>query len=246
MGLETIPFATLDKYHIEERRHASAILTMDYPSEMQDIIDCLNQFELLRSEIAVGGGGKTKIAKRFDTFLAGRGWREKNVKVTRKVDDVATESETHKIDFFKGRVAIEVEWNNKDPFFSRDLNLFRLLHELGVISVGTIITRMDELQVIFDGLPDVWDEKWKRLTKIGDKYGPSTTHWSKLIPSVDRGGAGTCPLMLIGITAKCYRDDFTPEQKNRQVQETIEKLRNAGVAPEKLRSFMDKWELGGV
>lgn len=246
MGLETIPRPIRDRYHIEERRHASAILATDCPSEMQDIIDCMNQFELLRSEIEVGGGGKTKIAKRFDDFLVGRGWREKKVKVTRKVDDVVTESETHKIDFFKGRVAIEVEWNNKDPFFSRDLNLFRLLHELGVISVGAIITRMDELQNIFDGLPDVWDDKWGRLTKIGDKYGPSTTHWSKLIPSVERGGAGTCPLLLVGISAKCYRDDLTPEQKARNIQETIGKLKNSGLAPEKLKSLMDKGKLNGI
>ena len=58
--------------------------------------------------------------------------------------------ETHAVDLCKGKVAIEVEWNNKDPFFSRDLNAFRLLHDLDVISVGVLITRCDELQEIFD------------------------------------------------------------------------------------------------
>jgi hypothetical protein len=86
----------------------------------------------------------------------------------------------------------------KIPFFSRDLNAFRLLHELGVIAVGVIITRRDELQGIFDSLG----------RDIGKKYGASTTHWGKLIPRVEAGGAGSCPLLLVGITAKCYRDDL--------------------------------------
>ena len=157
-----------------------------------------------------GGGGKSKIAARFDDFLAQRGWEERKIKVGRTVDQETVEAETHKVDFCKGRVAIEVEWNNKDPFYSRDLNAFRLLHELGVISVGVIITRMDELQDIFDSLPSVWDKKWKREVQIGKKYGPSTTHGSKLIPRVEAGGAGTCPLLLLGITRQCYTDDLAP------------------------------------
>ncbi len=197
MGLEVIPGRMRDRYHLEERRHASAILTADCPEELKDIIDCLDQFQLLRSEIEEGGGGKSKIAKRFDDFLASRGWKEKKVKVGRKINGKTTKSETHKVDFLKGRVAVEVEWNNKDPFFSRDLSTFRLLHELDVTSAGVIITRMDELQVIFDKLG----------RKIGNKYGASTTHWGKLIPRLEAGEGGTCPLLLVGITTRCYRDD---------------------------------------
>lgn len=32
-----------------------------------------------------------------------------------------------KVDCYKNRVALEVEWNNKPPFFDRDLNIFRLI-----------------------------------------------------------------------------------------------------------------------
>jgi hypothetical protein len=197
MGLELIPPELRQKYHIEERRHACAILSVDYRGELGDILDCLNQFELLRSEVEAAGGGKSKIAKRFDAFLAKRDWKEKSIKVSRQIGDKTVESETHKVDFSKSRVAVEVEWNNKDPFFSRDLNAFRLLHELDVISVGVIITRMDELQKLFDGLGKV----------VGRKFGASTTHWSKLIPRVEASGAGNCPLLLIGITTRCYRND---------------------------------------
>jgi hypothetical protein len=49
------------------------------------------------------------------------------------------------VDCFKNGVALEVEWSNKDPFFDRDLNNFRLLFELRAISVGIIITKSDEL-----------------------------------------------------------------------------------------------------
>jgi hypothetical protein len=60
------------------------------------------------------------------------------------------------------------------------------------MSVGVIITRVSELQHIFDGLG------------IGKKYGNSTTHWNKLLPKIDGGGAGGCPVLAIGIMPECY------------------------------------------
>ena len=123
------------------------------------------------------------------------------------VDGDGAKLETHEVDNQKGRIAVEVEWNNKDPFFSRDLNAFRLLHELDIISVGVIITRSDELQGVFDDLGFAQDKhgKW---SLVGSKYGASTTHWSKLLPRVNAGGGGACPLLLVGIGGKCYRDDM--------------------------------------
>jgi Restriction endonuclease BglII len=102
---------------------------------------------------------------------------------------------THKVDCFKNRVALEIEWNNKDPFFDRDLNNFRLLFELRAISVGVIITRCDELQTIFKDLGR------------GASYGASTTHMSKLLPRIEGGGGAGCPLLIIGISKKLYIED---------------------------------------
>ena len=206
MGLDLIPRAIHRRFVIEERRHACAILTADFAGEFTDIIDCLHDFKLVRSEIVVGGGRKSKIADRFDSFLEGRDWEEKSTEIKMTVDDDPRQFETHKVDFCKGKVAVEVEWNNKDPFYSRDLNTFRLLHELGVIAVGVIITRSDELQDLFDSLG--YDNKGH---KIGRKYGASTTHWSKLMPRVEAGGGGSCPLLLVGIRRACYRDDMPDE-----------------------------------
>ncbi|MGD0008918.1 MAG: BglII/BstYI family type II restriction endonuclease [Terriglobia bacterium] len=198
MGLELIPRDVRDRYHVEERWHACAVLSVDCGGELTDILDCLRQFILLRSEVEEGGGRKTKITARVDRFLEARGWEVRSIKVARTVGELTTEAETHKVDFCKSRVAIEMEWNSKDSVFSRDLNSFRLLHELDVISAAVILTRMDDLQELFNSLG------------VGKKYGASTTHWSKLIPKLKAGGAGTCPLLLVGITRECYKDDLAP------------------------------------
>jgi hypothetical protein len=207
MGLEAIPGDVRAKFRIEERRHACAIMAVDFPSELGELVGCLRGFQLLRSEIIAEGGGKTKIANRIDTYLKARGWQEKSTEVKMTVDGAPRQFDTHKVDLCKNRVAVEVEWNNKDPFFSRDLNAFRLLHDLGVISVGVLITRSDELQNIFDDLGWLYDKKYGRWKRIGDKYGASTTHWGKLMPRVEAGGNGSCPLLLVGIRPKCYKND---------------------------------------
>ncbi|HZT83661.1 MAG TPA: BglII/BstYI family type II restriction endonuclease [Gemmataceae bacterium] len=208
MGTNLLPADILERFHIEERRHACAILASDFPPEFSDIMECLRQFRLLRSEVSAYGGRKTDVAGRFDNYLRGRGWAEKSTSVSMTVDGEVRTIETHKVDLWKNQIALEVEWNNKDPFFSRDLNAFRLLHELGIISVGVIITRADELQGLFDSLGWAYDSKNARWRSIGKKYGASTTHWGKLLPRVDAGGAGSCPLLLIAIRRDCYEDDL--------------------------------------
>ncbi len=43
-------------------------------------------------------------------------------------------------------MALEIEWNNKDPFFDRDLENFHRLHADGGISMGVIVTRGSSMQ----------------------------------------------------------------------------------------------------
>ena len=181
-----------DRYHIEQRGHACSILASDFPNEFRDITDCLDQFVLRRSDILTPGGGRSPISAALDGFLHGRGWKERSFDIKIVVDDKPIPMPTHKIDNFKNRVGVEVEWNNKTEFYDRDLNNFRLLRELRVLSVGVIITRLTELQHLFDELGK------------GDSYGQSTTHWDKLIPKVDGGAAGGCPLLLVGMGRACY------------------------------------------
>ena len=54
----------------------------------------------------------------------------------------------HKIDYVKGNVAIDMEWNSKDQTFDRDLYAFRTFYECGVITCGVIIfSRMSSSRI---------------------------------------------------------------------------------------------------
>jgi len=195
MGIENLPELIRNKYQIQEWRHASAILEKDFPNEWNEIIDVLSRFRLLRSEILEPGGGKSPIANRIDRRFNELGWAETSFDTGIIVDNVERDSPTHKVDNFKNGVAVEVEWNNKDPFFDRDLNNFRLLFDLRVISVGVIITRCSNLQILFDELGK------------GKSYGASTTHWNKLIPRLEGGSGGGCPVIAFGITRGLYLEN---------------------------------------
>jgi hypothetical protein len=192
MGTELLSKYIHENYDIHEWRHACAILHNDFPKEFKDLTELLEQFKFLKSWINVGGGSKSKVSGAIDSFLNKRSWKEKKFSTSVKVDDNIRESPTHKVDCYKNRVALEIEWNNKDPFFDRDLNNFRLLFELHAISIGVIITRTDELQTIFDNLGR------------GSSYGNSTTHMSKLVPRIEGGGGGGCPILVFGIKDSLY------------------------------------------
>ncbi len=195
MGLDLIPQFIRDHYELHEWKHACAILAEDFPDEWKDICDLLTQFRLRRSWISEGGGNKSPISGAIDSFLYSRGWVEKQFDTEIVIDGYATKSPTHNVDCFKNRVALEIEWNNKDPFFDRDLNNFRLLFDLRAVSVGVIVTRCDELQELF------------RDVGRGSSFGASTTHMSKLLPRINGGGGGGCPLLVFGITKKLYEEN---------------------------------------
>ena len=195
MAIEKIPEFIRENYEIQEWRHASAILQNDFSEEWAEIMEVLTDFRLLRSEILARGGRKSKIAERLDGAFYSRGWAERAFDTRMVIDEEEYPSPTHKVDCFKGRVALEVEWNNKDPFYDRDLNNFRLLFELRAISVGVIVTRTDELQGIFDQLGK------------GSSYGSSTTHMGKLKPRIEGGGGGGCPILVFAITPGLYLEN---------------------------------------
>ena len=195
MNKPRIPKLIADNYEIHEWRHASAILSSDFPSEWSDILALLTQFRLRKSWLNVGGGRKSNVSQSIDDFLLARGWVEKQFETSVKVDDATLDSPTHKVDCYKNKVALEIEWNNKDPFYDRDLNNFRLLFDLRAISVGVIITRCDELQEVFDSLGR------------GASYGASTTHMAKLLPRIEGGGGAGCPILVFGISKRLYDED---------------------------------------
>ena len=195
MATDLLPTFIRDHYEVHEWRHACAILKVDFPNEWKDTVDVLTAFRLKKSHILAPGGAKSPIAHAIDDVFIEKGWKEKSFDTKIVIDQAELESPTHNVDCFKNQVALEIEWNNKDPFFDRDLNNFRLLFELRAISVGVIITRCDELQEIFVALGK------------GHSYGASTTHMSKLLPRIEGGGGGGCPILVFGISKKLYVDD---------------------------------------
>jgi hypothetical protein len=195
MSIALLPEFIHENYELHEWKHACAILKEDFSSEWHDIIAVLTEFRLYKSWITKAGGSKSNISEFIDSYLYRRGWVEKEFNTQVVVDEHIMDTPTHKVDCFKNRVALEIEWNNKDPFFDRDLNNFRLLFDLRAISVGVIITRCDELQNIFKDLGR------------GASYGASTTHMSKLLPRIEGGGGAGCPLLIIGISKKLYVED---------------------------------------
>ena len=165
------------------------------PKEWQDIKEVLRGFRLLRSEVLVGGGNRSLISQRIDEVFYAKSWAEKTFATSITVDDHATDSPTHAVDCFRNGATVEMEWNNKDPFFDRDLNNFRLLFDLRAIQVGVIITRSWELQALF-----------KQLGK-GSSYGKATTHHEKLWPKIEGGGGGGCPVLTFAIRPVNFEDD---------------------------------------
>lgn len=192
MNYSTAPFpeSIERKYDIYDFRHAATILKNDFQVEYDQLIQLMGEFYITHADIKTPGGRKSPIANKFDSSLYGCGWEEKKWNIIISVDGDERPAPTHSVDYFKNGVAVELEWNNKDPFFDRDLNNFRVLHQLGVISVGIIVTRADELQELF-----------VQLNK-GSSYGASTTHLGKLMPKIVGGGAAECPLLVFAINVK--------------------------------------------
>ena len=195
MLIDRLPQFVRDNYEFHEWKHASAILSQDFPAEWLDLLSLLQDLRLRKSWIAVGGGNKSKLAIYVDKFLVQRGWLEKQFQTAIEVDGNRLDSPTHKVDCYKNGIALEVEWNNKDPFYDRDLNNFRLLFDLRAVSVGVILTRADELQDVFRDLGR------------GSSYGMSTTHMYKLLPRIEGGGGAGCPLLVFGIRKSLYLED---------------------------------------
>lgn len=187
-----IPDDILDSYECHQWKHAGAILATDFPRELEDIVEVLRSVRLRKRDIVVGGGGKSPYTQSVDKAFKSRGWTPKRWETAIVVDGSQSASPTHEVDCFKNRIGLELEWSNKDPFYDRDLNNFRLLFDLRVVSVGVMITKSDELAGLLDSL-GVWS-----------KYGTTTTWMSKLLPRIRGGGGGGCPLLVFGIRTKAY------------------------------------------
>ena len=144
------------QFQIQMISHAEAILRHDMGSAANEIETVLANLTIPVEELVRGGGGEAQATQRIRRAFAERGWSGHNFEIQRIIDGVEKECISHAIDHVKRfcdyTFALEIEWNNKDPFFDRDLENFKRLHADGAISVGCIITRSESLHEGLEGL----------------------------------------------------------------------------------------------
>lgn len=207
----------LEKFEFQSYGHALEILNGAFQTEWDEIQDSLERLMITTDELREAGGNETSIPKKFDDVLYPLGWRE--IRITGdllvkmyprrseqrgRFSNVPFDEKTiegyidgHNIDFIKDKVAFDLEWNSKDQTFDRDLLAMRTYFDCGLIDVGIIVTRSQELNDIFR---EIKDSNGKTLIS---KYGASTTWMGKLEYRLKSRRNGGCPILAVGIKKVC-------------------------------------------
>lgn len=208
------------KFEIFSYRNAASILKGGFPEHFDSIVAGLEKFSISKEMIRLPGGSKGPIAKYVDTlFLEGEGWRETRISADLHVKLLHEKKKSlvfeeyvrngfldgHRIDFLRGRVALDLEWNSKDQTYDRDLYAFSAFYDAGAIDVGAILTRGSSLDSnFFRGLGKVLKKDGEEGVKeVYRKFGASTTWMGKLLYRLDAGRNGGCPVLAVGITPNC-------------------------------------------
>lgn len=205
-----IPNEIAEKYEFYNFNGALEILTQTHINEFSEIVRALNDFSVETDDIMRKGGNESQVPKKLSALLRPLDWKEleisgdlivrllegKKMKAVSKEFTLKEFISGHKIDYVKGEVALDLEWNSKDQTFDRDLYAFRTFYECGVITCGVIITRSEQLNTVFEKLGG----------DIKKKYGASTTWMGKLLPRIHARRHGGCPILAIGITPKVISD----------------------------------------
>lgn len=205
--LEIIPEDIRNKFEFYNFNHAAEILRSAFPAHWKEIVAALRGFVLSEDDIIAGGGSESAIPKKLSAFLRPAGWEEMRITGDLFVklhgrhglelgeNVIRNFIDSHNIDYVKGEVAVDLEWNSKDQTFDRDLYAFRMFYECGVIACGVIVTRSESMNPVF--------------TRLGimKKYGASTTWMGKLLPRIHSRRHGGCPLLVVGITPRAMADE---------------------------------------
>ncbi|WP_338549947.1 BglII/BstYI family type II restriction endonuclease [Roseovarius phycicola] len=212
----------LSKFEVYSYRNAAGILKSSFPEQFNNLVAALRKFSISKTMIRSPGGSKSEIAKYVDT-LFDEGWQETRISAdlhvkllhakqkTRILNEYTREGflDGHRIDFVKGKVALDLEWNSKDQTYDRDLYAFAAFYEAGAIDLGIILTRGTSLDnSFFRSLGRVLKKDGSEGTdEVYKKYGASSTWMGKLLYRLDAGRNGGCPVLAFGITPNCVTDD---------------------------------------
>ncbi|RMX07286.1 restriction endonuclease [Allofranklinella schreckenbergeri] len=211
-----LPQAIRRRWRFLETGSAAAIMRSVCPQEWQDIQHVLATFSLRPQTWLKAGGNRGDIAKEIDDMFTARGWRETRVdlsthgilknKAGQTLEELpAVYQEGYLVDNFKGRIALDVEWNAKDGNLDRDLSAYRAWHEAGVISAAVVITQD---RVALKALAErLWHDYQSALPQPQrqprlpiDLNTSTTTNYDKAALRVRRGVMGTCPLLIVAAT----------------------------------------------
>lgn len=219
------PEEVLSRYQIHETRNAATILRATNPMLFDELVIALNEFEVISDDLLLAGGQESALARRFNERFRSRGWREARVdteidlklrimpykpagETKATVTSTPVSNKGYKVDNFKGRVALDLEWNAKDGNLDRDIGAYRALYDAGFIDVGIIVTRTQEELHEFatqlrlrHGMPEAEAKKMLATT--------TTTNMTKLLPRMTRGDGGGCPLLAIAICSKTFENSPT-------------------------------------
>lgn len=216
------PQDILARYQFAETRNAAALFAATNPDAFEQVLDVLRSFQLRTSDLITPGGQESDLAARANRLFRERGWREARVDTLiqlslqrtplREAGETnlpaivtETRNEGYKVDNFRDRVALDVEWNAKDGNLDRDISAYRSLYDAALIDVGVLVTRTLELRDLGRELgiaAGMSPEQAKRI--LGTT---TTTNREKLLPRMTRGDAGGCPLLAIFICSATHTPD---------------------------------------
>jgi len=193
-------------YDVIDHRHALSILRINYRDQLAELLGALLNLRLTDSMLTAPGGNESRIPKLFSESLRPLGWKETRITgdllvslAAKRTNATGTETsqftipsylDGHKIDYVKGAVAFDLEWNAKDQTFDRDLYAMRAFYEANVIAAGVLVTRSADLNGEF------------RRLGIMQKYGAATTWLGKLKPRLEANRGGGCPVLALGISRR--------------------------------------------
>ncbi len=217
-----IPQDVRARYQFAETRNASAVFAATNLLAFEQLIDVLRHFQLRTSDLITPGGQESDIAARANRLFRERGWREARVDTLiqlslqrtplRDFGEVSlppvvteTRNEGYKVDNFRDRVALDVEWNAKDGNLDRDIGAYRSLYDAALIDVGVLVTRTLELRELGRRLgieAGMSPDQAKRILNT-----TTTTNREKLLPRLTRGDAGGCPLLAVFICSETHAMD---------------------------------------
>lgn len=210
------------RYQFAETRNAANIFRATNPEAFEQLEGVLRGFCLTTADLITPGGQESDLAARMNRMFRDTGWREARVDTLiqlslirtplrhageDRLEPIITETrnEGYKVDNFRDRIALDVEWNAKDGNLDRDIGAYRSLYDAALIDVGVLITRTLDLRdlgqalALAAGFPP---DKAKRILNT-----TTTTNREKLLPRLTRGDAGGCPILAVFICPDTHVPD---------------------------------------